>query len=65
MTFKNPGQEWRPKGEPVPVRCHDFNDKELGKVHPYGIYDIAHDEGYTSVGIDGDSASFAVNAISA
>ena len=63
--FKNAGREWRPKGEPVTVRCHDFKDPELGKVNPYGIYDIADDEGYVSVGIDADTASFAVNAIRA
>ncbi len=63
--FKNAGVEWRPKGEPVEVRCHDFKDPELGKVNPYGVYDIAHDEGYVSVGIDADTASFAVNAIAA
>jgi len=63
--FKNPGREWRPKGEPTLVRCHDFKDKELGKVNPYGVYDIAEDEGYVSVGIDADTASFAVNAIGA
>ncbi len=61
--FKNGGQEWRPKGEPVEVRCHDFKDKQLGKVNPYGVYDVAGDEGWVSVGIDGDTASFAVNAI--
>jgi transposase len=63
--FKNPGKEWRPKGDPVEVRCHDFKDKALGKVNPYGVYDIAEDEGYVSVGIDADTASFAVNAIGA
>ena len=63
--FKNPGREWRPKGEPVEVRCHDFKDKALGKVNPYGVYDIAQNEGYVSVGIDADTASFAVNAIGA
>jgi hypothetical protein len=61
--FRNGGQEWRPKGEPVEVRCHDFKDKQLGKVNPYGVYDIAGDEGYVSVGIDADTAQFAVASI--
>ena len=43
--FKNGGREWRPKGEPVEVRTHDFKDPELGKAIPYGIYDLTHDEG--------------------
>lgn len=61
--FRNSGREWRPKGDPVPVRVHDFKDKELGKVNPYGVYDIANDEGWVSVGIDADTASFAVASI--
>jgi len=61
--FKNGGREWRPKGEPVEVRGHDFKDKQLGKVNPYGVYDIAGDEGWVSVGIDADTASFAVHSI--
>lgn len=61
--FKNPGREWRPQGEPVEVRTKDFRDKQLGKVNPYGVYDIALDEGYVSVGIDADTAQFAVNAV--
>ena len=61
--FKNGGREWRPKGDPVEVRTHDFKDKELGKVNPYGVYDIANDEGWVSVGIDADTASFAVASI--
>ena len=61
--FKNAGVEWRPKGEPVQVRCHDFKDKELGKVNRYGVYDLAADEGWVSVGIDADTASFAVHSI--
>ena len=61
--FKNAGQEWRPKGEPVEVRTHDFKDKELGKVNPYGVYDIGSDEGWVSVGIAADTASFAVASI--
>jgi transposase len=61
--FKNGGREWRPKGDPVPVRVHDFKDEQLGKVNPYGVYDIALDEGWVSVGIDADTAQFAVASI--
>jgi len=61
--FKNGGCEWRPKGEPVEVRTKDFKDKTLGKVNPYGVYDIGLDEGYVSVGIDADTAAFAVASI--
>ena len=61
--FKNPGREWRPKGEPELVRSHDFKDKELGKAIPYGIYDLADDRGWVNVGIDNDTAQFAVNSI--
>ena len=61
--FKNAGREWRPKGKPVEVRTHDFKDPALGKAIPYGIYDLAHDEGWVSVGIDHDTAQFAVASI--
>jgi transposase len=61
--FKNGGREWRPKGEPELVRTHDFKDKELGKAIPYGVYDLASDEGWVQVGIDHDTAAFAVNSI--
>jgi len=61
--FKNAGVQWRPKGEPVLVRTKDFKDKTLGKVNPYGIYDIRLDEGYVSVDIDADTAQFAVASI--
>jgi len=61
--FKNAGREWRPKGSPVPVRVHDFKDEALGKVNPYGIFDIAGNTGWVSVGIDADTAEFAVEAI--
>ena len=63
--FKNGGREWRPKGSPVPVRVHDFKDPELGKAIPYGVYDLANDEGWVSVGIDHDTAQFAVASIRA
>ncbi|MBA2262414.1 MAG: ISAzo13 family transposase [Solirubrobacterales bacterium] len=61
--FKNGGQEWRPKGDPVKVRTHDFKDKVLGKVNPYGVYDIAGNEGWVSVGIDADTAAFAAASL--
>jgi hypothetical protein len=61
--FKNAGREWRPKGEPERVRVHDFKDKQLGKAIPYGVYDLKLDEGYVTVGIDHDTAQFAVNSI--
>ena len=60
--FKNAGREWRPKGEPELVRVHDFKDKQLGKATPYGVYDIAADQGWVNVGIDHDTAQFAVNS---
>jgi hypothetical protein len=62
--FKNAGREWRPKGQPVPVRVHDFKDKQLGKAIPYGVYDLADDSGWVNVGIDHDTAQFAVASIS-
>ena len=61
--FKNGGREWRPKGEPELVRVHDFKDKQLGKAIPYGVYDIASNQGWVNVGIDHDTAQFAVNSI--
>jgi hypothetical protein len=61
--FKNAGREWRPKGEPELVRVHDFKDKQLGKAIPYGVYDIASNQGWVSIGIDHDTAQFAVNSI--
>ena len=61
--FKNPGREWRPKGKPELVRVHDFLIPDQGKAIPYGVYDLRRDEGWVSVGIDHDTASFAVNAV--
>jgi hypothetical protein len=61
--FKNAGREWRPKGSPEEVRVHDFVIPELGRASPYGVYDIACNVGWVSVGIDHDTAAFAVNAI--
>jgi transposase len=61
--FKNAGRQWRPKGTPEPVRVHDFVIPEQGKAIPYGIYDLRRNEGWVSIGIDHDTARFAVNAI--
>jgi transposase len=61
--FKNGGREWRPKGSPEHVRVHDFVIKQLGRAVPYGVYDIADNAGWVSVGVDHDTAAFAVNAI--
>jgi transposase len=61
--FKNGGREWQPKGRPEQVRVHDFVDPELGKVAPYGVYDVAANQGWVSVGIDHDTAEFAVESI--
>ena len=61
--FKNGGREWRPKGSPEEVRVHDFVIPELVRAVPYGVYDIAGNAGWVSVGIDHDTAAFAVNAI--
>ena len=57
--FKNPGVEWQPQGQPQEVNVHDFPDKKLGKAIPYGVYDLAGNEGWVSVGIDHDTAEFA------
>lgn len=59
----NAGREWHPKGDPELVRVHDFKDKQLGKAIPYGVYDIASNQGWVNVGIDHDTAEFAVNSI--
>lgn len=59
----NNGRELRPKGEPERVRVHDFVDKELGVATPYGIYDLGHNSGWVSVGMDHDTAEFAVETI--
>jgi len=61
--FANGGKEWRPAGEPEPVRVHDFIDERLGKAIPYGVYDIGRNEGWVNVGIDHDTAEFAVESI--
>ena len=61
--FKNGGRELRPKGQPEPVRVHDFVIPELGKAVPYGVYDIAANTGWVSLGITHDTAAFAVESI--
>lgn len=61
--FKNSGAEWQPEGRPEKVRVHDFLDPELGKAIPYGVYDMTHNQGWVSVGIDHDTAHFAARAI--
>src|SRR6478609_12164534 len=61
--FKNPGSDYGPKGKPIEVDVHDFEDKALGKVVPYGVYDVGANSGYVSLGIDHDTAQFAVNAM--
>ena len=61
--FKNGGREWEPTTRPVSVRVHDFIDKELGKAIPYGVYDLFRNEGWVNVGVDHDTAEFAVESI--
>ena len=61
--YARQGREWRPKGDPVRVRDHDFPDKTLGKVTPYGIYDIGANTGFVNVGTDHDTAAFAVESV--
>jgi Rhodopirellula transposase DDE domain len=62
-NYKNGGSDYRPKGDPRRVNVHDFVDKELGKAVPYGVYDIADNTGFVSLGITSDTAEFAVEAI--
>ena len=61
--YRNGGREWQPQGQPVQVRTHDFPDAALGKAIPYGIYDVAANTGWVSVGTDHDTAAFAVAAL--
>ena len=61
--FKNSGREWRPRGQPQEVRVHDFRDPDKPKAIPYGVYDLARNEGWVSVGIDNDTARFAAASI--
>lgn len=62
-NFKMPGREWQPQGTPEKVNVHDFADPQLGKVIPYGVYDLAANAGWVNVGIDHDTAEFAVESI--
>lgn len=62
-NFHNQGQEWEPKGEPIEVKVHDFPDQMLGKAIPYGIDDLTQNQGWVNVGIDPDTAQFAVESI--
>jgi Rhodopirellula transposase DDE domain len=61
--FKNAGRQWRPKGRPAPVRVHDFLIPARGKAIPYGVYDLTRNAGWVSVGVDHDTATFAVRTI--
>ena len=61
--FKNGGTEWHPEGQPLPVRTYDFVIPELGKINPYGVYDRTRNEGWVNVGVDHDTAEFAVASI--
>jgi hypothetical protein len=62
-NYRNPGREWRPEGSPPRVRTHDFRDKELGVAIPYGVYDLTHNDGWVSVGIDHNTAEFATESV--
>ena len=61
--FRNPGREWHRRGQPEEVRAKDFLDKQLGKAIPEGVYDLGRNEGWVSVGVDHDTAEFAVASI--
>ena len=62
-NFKNGGREYRRKGDPERVNVHDFKIEKLGRVNPYGIYDLTHNEGWVNVGTDNDTSAFAVESI--
>lgn len=62
-TYKNAGREWHPEGDPEQVKVHDFIDPAVGKANPYGVYDVANNIGWVSVGTDHDTAAFAVETI--
>ena len=62
-NFKNPGREWRPHGDPEEVQVHDFLVQELGRAIPYGVYDLAANDGWVNIGVDHDTACFAVHSI--
>ena len=59
-NYKNGGTDYRPQGDPRRVKVHDFEDEELGKIVPYGVYDLSANAGWVSVGITSDTAEFAV-----
>jgi hypothetical protein len=61
--YKNNGQEWQPSGQPEMVNVYDFVNKEQGKVAPYGVYDLAHNQGWVSIGVTHDTSEFAVSTI--
>lgn len=61
--FANKGREYQPSGEPEEARVHDFKDPELGKAIPYGVYDVGANAGWVGVGVDHDTAAFAVQTI--
>ena len=63
LPLKNAGSDYRPKGSPHRVKVHDFEDKKLGKVAPYGIYDVTANEGFVNLGVTSDTAEFAVQSI--
>ena len=62
-AFRNGGSDYHPQGAPLRVKVHDFVDKALGKVVPYGVYDVAANQGWVSVGVTADTAEFAVQSI--
>jgi hypothetical protein len=62
-NYKNGGKDYRPEGDPVEVKVYDFIDEELGKVSPYGVYDIGRNEAWVNVGVDHDTSAFAVESI--
>jgi Rhodopirellula transposase DDE domain len=61
--YKNSGREWRPQGQPIKVKVHDFIDESLGKAIPYGVYDVGQNQGWVNVGRDHDTSAFAVESI--
>jgi hypothetical protein len=63
-NYRNSGDQWCPKGDPVEVQVHDFADKRLGKAIPYGVYDLTANTGWVSIGVDHDTAAFATATIS-
>jgi len=63
VDFKNAGREWQPQGQPEQTRVHDFLDKDLGKAIPYGVYDLADNSGWVSVGMDHDTAEFTIDSV--